>query len=220
MTAIPLEREVFYPESDGKPVAETEVHFDEITDLARALKERYRDDRDVYVGANMLFYYREGLPKHSVAPDVFVVHGVEKKKRRIYKLWEEGKAPSAVFEITSASTKNEDLRTKKALYEELGVEEYFLHDPLGEYLSPTLQGFRLIAGRYQRIIPQADGSVASRTLGLILKEDKGGLRLIDAATGEPLLRIEETQERARQAIAAEAEVARLRAELARLKQST
>lgn len=220
MTAIPLEREVFYPESDGQPVAETEIHFDEITDLARALKERYRNARDAYVGANMLFYYREGLPKHSVAPDVFVVFGIEKRRRRIYKLWEEGKVPSAVFEITSASTKQEDLKTKKALYEELGIEEYFLHDPLVEYLSPPLQGYRLVAGRYQRIIPSADGSVASRTLGLTLREDEGGLRLVDAATGAPLLRIDETQQRARRTDAAEAEVARLRDELARLKGST
>ena len=47
-----------------------------------------------------------------------------------------------VFEITSRGTRLEDLGTKRALYAMLGVREYFLYDPLGEYLQPPLQGYR------------------------------------------------------------------------------
>lgn len=222
MTAIPLPRpeEVDYPESDGKPMAETEVHWDEMVYLAGALKERFREQADVYVGSDMCFYYVQGDPKKYVAPDVFVVHGIPKlpkgQKRRIYKLWEEGHPPSLVIEVTSASTKDEDLLKKRPLYERIGVEEYFLHDPLGEYLDPKLQGFRLIAGRYQPMRPQRDGSLLSRTTGVLLKPEGQGVRLIDAATGQPLLTYEEIAESKR---AAEGELARLRAEIERLRET-
>jgi hypothetical protein len=130
--------------------------------------------------------------------------------RRTYKLWEEGRAPSLVIEVTSKSTQSEDEEKKKGVYERLGVEEYFLFDPFGEYLEPRLQGYRLVRGRYQPLRPQADGSLASRTTNLELVPEGARLRLRDAATGEPLLWGDETEE-ARQA----AEQGRQAAEQAR-----
>ncbi|MBD3762800.1 Uma2 family endonuclease, partial [Rhizorhabdus sp.] len=49
--------------------------------------------------------------------------------RDTYKTWEEGAVPSVVFEITSKTTKNEDIKTKFKVYQEIGVKEYFLFDP-------------------------------------------------------------------------------------------
>ena len=111
--------------------------------------------------------------------------------RRLYKVWEEGKPPTVVFEITSRTTRREDLGRKKNLYARLGVEEYFLHDVLGECMMPRLQGFRLEDGRYRRIELDADGSLESRALGLRMREDGMWLRLFDPATGEILLTPEE-----------------------------
>ncbi|HEV7507380.1 MAG TPA: Uma2 family endonuclease [Thermoanaerobaculia bacterium] len=212
MTAIPLQRDEYYPESDGKPLAETEVHLDEIVYLREALQERFRDVPDVYVGCDMCFYYIPGRRTIFVAPDLFVVFGVPKlrdgEKRRVYKLWEEGRAPQMVIEVTSDSTRDEDLQTKKDLYERLGVQEYFLHDPLGDYLNPRLQGFQLVAGRYKPMDPGKDSSLTSQSTGLLLKPENEGLRLIDAATGKLFLRSAEKDE----------ENARLRAELERRRQ--
>src|SRR5262245_54477245 len=131
---------VVYPESDGKPMGETDVHIDALIYLREALKDYFRDTPQVYVAGNTLLYYEESNPAACVAPDIFVVQGVIKRDRRVYKLWEEGQAPAVVFEITSRSTRLEDLGTKRALYAMLGVPEYFLYDPLGEYLQPPLQG--------------------------------------------------------------------------------
>lgn len=53
---------------------------------------RYADVPDVYVWGNLFLYYREGDPRACVAPDVFLIRGVGKRKenpRRTYKLWEE-----------------------------------------------------------------------------------------------------------------------------------
>jgi Uma2 family endonuclease len=214
MAAIPLKQEIFYPESDGRPMGETEDHVNEIVDLLTALKRRYRDVADVYVGADMFLYYVEGNPGRCVCPDVFVTVGIPKKpERRSYFLWREGRPPSMVIEVTSESSRRED-QDKKDLYARLGVEEYFLDDPLGEYLKPPLQGYRLVRGRYEPIEPDDEGALLSRTTGLRLRQEGKGVRLIDAETRKPLLRVDEQgrllDETQRALQAAEEEIARLR----------
>jgi Uma2 family endonuclease len=206
--------QIHYPESDGKPTGETDVHIDALIYLREALRDYFRDDPQMYVAGNMLFYYEEGDPAAWVAPDVFAVQGVAKGERRTYRLWEEGQAPIVVFEITSRGSRLEDLGTKRAIYAMLGVREYFLYDPLGEYLRPPLQGYRLQEGEYQRIPPGGGGGFTSQTLGLELRLEDGRLRLVNPATGERLLTPAETLVARR---VAEAELERLRAELARLR---
>jgi len=216
--SIPLQNEIHYPESDGRPMGETELHAQVLEDLRFALARRYAGVPDIYVWGNLFFYYREGDPKACVCPDVFLVKGVGKRtdnRRRTYKLWEEGGlAPSLVIELTSESTRDEDVEKKK-LYERLGVEEYLLFDPLGEYLRPRLQGFRLEDGRYQPLIQRVDGSLESRTTGLILKPEGRQLRLVDRETGEPLLTAAEADE-AR--LAAEEKLRALEEEVKRLRE--
>jgi Uma2 family endonuclease len=207
MAAIPLQRDVEYPYSDGQPMAESDVHRKEILDLIAALERRYRDAPDVYVAGNLFLYYRQGDPRAVVAPDVFLARGVPKGDRKIYKLWEEGRAPSLVIEVTSNSTRDDDVSRKKTCYEHLGVEEYILHDPEGEYLSPRLQGYRLAGNRYGSILPHADGSLASLATGLTLRVEGNHLRLVDTTTGERLLWVEELEDEIR---ALKAELARLR----------
>ncbi|HKH46143.1 MAG TPA: Uma2 family endonuclease [Thermoanaerobaculia bacterium] len=227
MATIPLRHDIDYPESDGQPTGETEFHRDEMFDLIAALKDQFLEIADVYVAGNLFLYYVEGDRRAVVCPDVFLVKGVPKQpKRRIYKLWEEGHAPSLVIEVTSLHTRAEDQKDKKKVYERLGVEEYFLHDPFGEYLSPVLQGFRLVEGRYRPLSPSPDGSLISNVTGLRLRPEGQRLRLLDLATGEPLLWDEEVREQARRAAraedalrAAEEEVAQLRRKLEDLKPS-
>jgi Uma2 family endonuclease len=223
MSAFPLQRDIEYPESDGQPMAETDLHRDEMFDLIQALTRRYRDVPDVYVSGNLFFYYVKGDPRAVVAPDVFLVRGVSKRKRRIYKLWEEGRVPSLVIELTSDNTQDEDVDKKKSLYQHLGVEEYFLHDPYQDYLDPSLQGFRLMKGRYQPILPGPDGSLLSLSTGLRLRTEGKRLRLVDAATNQPLLWAEELDAALEHEVAArrslEEELDRLRREVERKRRS-
>ncbi|MFL6235896.1 MAG: Uma2 family endonuclease, partial [Thermoanaerobaculia bacterium] len=167
----------------------------------------------VYVAGNLFFYYKKGDPRAVVAPDLFVVKGVAKRDRKVYKLWEEHRSPCFVVEVTSDSTRDEDLSDKLAVYEQLGVEEYFLFDPLGDYLDPRLQGHRLVNGRYRPAPLEKDGSLVSRTAGVTFRVEGKHLRLIESASGLPLLRYAEVADQSR---ALEDEVARLRAELERL----
>jgi len=196
---------VEYPDSDGRPIAETDRHSSELIDLVIRLKARYRADPNVYVTSSMFVYYEEGNPRSMLAPDVMVVFGVPKRERRVYLLWEEGEAPSVVFELSSRATWREDQRNKKALCARLGVSEYYLCDPAYEYLRPPLQGFRLAGDSYVPMVPTADGSLHSERLGLALALEAGQIRMTDLATGETLPTSAEMA----------SEVARLRAELAR-----
>ncbi len=200
--AVPI-----YPESDGKPMAETDIHAQCLIDLRTALDYHFREQSDIYVSGNLLVYYVEGNPAKCFAPDVFVVRGVPKGQRRIYKLWEEGVAPQFIIEITSRRTSREDLQTKWRLYEQLGVHEYFLFDPEYDYLDEPLLGYRLEAGRYQELNVK-DHRVSSEVVGLELVDTGQTLRLLDPVTGHFLPNSQEavaTQEQLQVALQAERE---------------
>ena len=205
--------EIEYPESDGQPIGETDFHFTTIILLVQALRD-YFAEQPVYVAGDLMFYYERGNPHAVKAPDVLVVKGVSKHKRRIYKLWEEQAVPCTLFEITSKQTGSADLTTKYQLYERLGVKEYFLFDPLGEYLQPNLQGFTLVKGRYQTLPLSAEGELISRELGLILRPQGDLLRLVDSYTGQMLAT---SKEYAGEVARAKAKIIELQQELDQLR---
>jgi len=208
-------RRVHYPESDGKPMGETDLHRDLMTDLIFALKWFLRSTR-AYVAGNLFIYYEEGNPRAAVAPDVFVALGVEQRRRRIFQTWREGgRAPDVVIEITSKKTRKDDRERKPTIYAALGVREYFIFDPYGEYLEPPLQGYRLVQGGYE---PIATYPLRSEVLNLELRQEDGMLRLYHPQTGERLPTSDEEAQARRAAEAARraAEAARLAAEAARL----
>lgn len=180
-----------YPTSDGKPLAENDAQARAILYAFGALRVHYEARPDVYVSADLLIYYEEGNPGVSVAPDVFVVFGVEDRIRGNYKVWEEGKGPDFVLEVASPNTWREDVGPKRTTYARLGVREYFLFDPTGEHLAPRLQGYRLVGSGYERLtaMESIDRTLAvpSDVLGLELRAKAGGeMRFCDPAKGEDL----------------------------------
>jgi Uma2 family endonuclease len=211
-------RKVEYPTSDGKPMAETEVHRDLMVDLIQTLKAHFEAVPDVYVSGNLMLFYEEGNKRKHISPDVFAVRGIPKGLREYYLTWEEGKGPDVALEITSKSTRSVDVKKKMALYRDvLGIAEYFLFDPYQDYLTPPMQGYRLVDGEYEQI-----GTVARRlpseVLGLHLERDGTQLRLFDPATGQRLPTTLERAEAERlRADQAELENAQLREELEALR---
>ena len=182
---------VHYPSSDGKPMAENDLQRNAIMYGIGALARHFRDRRDVYVSGDLLIYYEEGNPRVSIAPDVFVVFGVEKRERPNYKLWEERHAPAFVLEVASPSTWREDLGWKRSVYARLGVREYWQYDPAGEHLPARLQGERLTRSGYVRqpAATASDGTLTlrSETLGLDLRAAPGReMRFRDPLTGAKL----------------------------------
>jgi Uma2 family endonuclease len=212
-----------YPETDGKPMGETDMQRNEMVRHVELLR-RYFEGQRVYVSGDLLVYYEQGNPKKFVVPDAFVVKGVRQSPRRIYKIWEEGHAPHVIIETTSRKTRKRDMIVKPELYRKLGVKEYFLFDPEGDYLDPTLQGYRLDGVDYQRLAyGNRNGGnrngLWSEELQLTLFADAGILHFY-RLDGSRLLTFDEScdlEAEARQL--AEAEVRRLREELDRLRGS-
>ena len=214
----PAETRDLYPESDGKPMAETERHFREILKNFSRLENHFAPIPDVYVLGNMLMYYEEGDPHKSISPDIFVAFGVGRKERRTYMIWEEGKPPDFVLEFASKKTHRKDLIDKKRLYASIGIQEYFLYDVEGLYLPTALIGFRLVNTDYVEISANVNGGMPAVTLGLEFHLIDDEFSIYDPIKQEWLKtaaeRAENAEERAENA---EAEAAQLREEIERLK---
>ena len=227
----PTDTADMYPESDGKPIAETDLHIDAIYQMRQMLKAYFAENPDVYVSGNIMMYYVKGSPQQSVSPDILVSFGIGKKQRRTYKVWEEGKPPDFVLEFSSKSTYQNDLDDKMRLYAKIGITEYFLYDAERCYLPSSLMAFRLVDGEYVEIPQRPDGGFFSETLGLTfhLLDDSFGihdpdtekwLQSAEERAEEADERAEKAGERAEEADEraekAEAEIARLQEELKRL----
>jgi Uma2 family endonuclease len=199
-------RQIEYPESDGEPLGETDLHIHWIIRLRDILKYRYRGQR-VYVGADLMLYYKEGEPYRFVAPDVFVVLECDSGFRRTFKTWVEQRVPDVVFEITSKYSKDEDQSIKPDKYATIGVREYFLYDPEAEHLRPPLLGYRRSGSGFERIEPNDRGLLECQCLGMTLELDGRDLVLRDAATGSDLMTHLEAAEAQRRAAEAQREAA-------------
>src|SRR5712691_1883761 len=203
MSVVQTPQRIYYPSSDGQPVAESDFQLHPLLYAVTALRTSFQDRADVYVAGNMFIYYEEGNPEAVVAPDVFVVLGTAKRDRSSYMLWEEPKGPDFVLEITSRSTRTKDQGPKRGTYAFLGIREYFQYDPTHDYLVPPLQGACLIAGGYQPLSPTTlpDGTLVihSDVLGLDLRLAGDTLRFYDPVTGQKLLSHEEIAQAWREA---------------------
>jgi Uma2 family endonuclease len=202
-----------YPTSDGQPMAETDWHRDLMLLLIEVLRAFYANQQ-VYVTGNILVYYEPGNKRRHISPDVWLARGVDNYQRPNYLIWQEPRGPEFIIELTSKTTRNEDQRSKFNRYRDvLKVREYFLFDPLGDYLDPRLQGYRLRGNRYQRIHPR-NGRLPSQVTGLHLEAHGDMLRIWNPTTQTwlplPAERLTEAETRATDA-AARATDAELRA---------
>ncbi len=202
--------DIIYPESDGKPMAEADLHIEEIIRMRHILKAHFAERPDVYVSGNIMMYYEEDVIQSSVSPDILVTFGIGKKRRRTYKTWEEGKPPDFVMEFSSRGTYRDHLNDKVELYAKIGISEYFLYDAERRYLPSYLMGYRLVDGSYVEILQQPDGGFFSETLNLTIHLLDDTIGVYDPGTGKWLQSAEERAEEA------ETEVERLQEELKRL----
>jgi Uma2 family endonuclease len=217
---------IYYPSSDGEPMAETPIHAHCMVMLFQALQDFFRDRPEMYIAINMNWYWQKGNPKARRAPDVMVIPGIGQGDRNSIRTWNEGGArPSVCFEMASKKTWKKTLGVVKDNYEANGVKEYFIFDPRFQFLDEPLLGFRLQRKRYVEIGPERGGGMVSEQLKLRLVPKLDRLRVFNMATGEEILTREEViaQERAQaemeraRADALANEIVRLKAQLYDLK---
>ncbi len=181
LSSISQKTEIFYPSSDGEPLAESYLHLYAILVTLEVLTQ-YLAGRQATVLSNQFLYYAQGFPKLRVAPDTMVIFDVAPGGRDNYKIWEEGQVPSVIFEMTSQGTKKQDQEAKKTLYEQLGVTEYWLFDPKGEWIEEKLRGYRLQQEQYTLVTDRR-----SEPLQLRLEVDGHLIAFYREDTNEKLL---------------------------------
>jgi len=242
---LPLTPELFLdPELDDK-MAQGEWHDETSVEIKTLLQSHFRGQREVRVFRDLKHLLGRGLP--APAPDVSVVRGLrDPTPLDSLDVVKQGVRPSLVIEVVSplsARVRQTDLEDKVQIYQLVGIPEYLIVDTPTRKRAPrrcTLLGYRLGAtGRYQPIVPDAEGRLLSETTGVLFQIGPTGDRvlLFDSVTGRRLLNQEEQEERAAQEAeradreaeradreaearkAAEAENARLREELERLRLS-
>ena len=213
--------DVFYPSSDGRPMAENMWQAEAIMNAGGDLGSARPK---ALVAADILVYPEKGNRRNNIAPDVLVGLGLGTHKRSSYFVWEEGKPPDWVLEVASPSTKKKDLDDKRRKYAEMGVPEYWMFDAKGDVYppgTPRLQGLKLADGEYRPLKSRlVDGQrmIRSEVLGLDVRVDGELLRFRDVATGRDVRHrgeIEADEERAH--AAAERAQAQARQEAAQRK---
>ena len=198
---------IIYPETDDQPMPDAEYQSLIFRKALTPLENHFRKIPSARVNGNTFLYYVEGDPKQSVSPDCYVVfnitpeaiHSLSQEGNNTYLLWEVGKPPDFVMEIASHSTRNADLVSKRRLYAELGIPEYWRYDQTGgDFYGDPLVGERLVDDEYQRIQMREDedGRVWGRSdvLNLDLYWDDGELRYWNPVAEEWLLDYEEEHE--------------------------
>ncbi len=171
-----------YPSEDDEPMAATGFHGVQIRTFSDQLARYFNTESSVYIGIDSFIYYYEGDRTKFVAPDIYIVLGVEKyPERRSFYTWAEGAVPTVVFEFLSDSTAAQDRGAKLRQYLlDIGVAEYFIHQPEGDK-PPEFRGWRRSpSGEIEGIPPDAEGGLFSQSLNLWLRwEDYiGNVRLL------------------------------------------
>ena len=176
----PTEEDELYPDSDGKPMAVSDLHRRILMRTLQVLDAHFEERPEVYVSGDILMYYVEGDPRQSVSPDVLVAFGLGKKPRRSYLVWKERKVPDFAMEFSSKGTYRNDLGRKMELYASLGIQDYFLYDAEGLYLPSPIMGFTLVDGSYVPILAGPDRGLHSTALGLDFYASDVGLGIYDS----------------------------------------
>jgi len=119
-----------YPDSDAQPIAGNTLQFQWIVAVQGNLDAIFRDDPNVSVAGDLLWYPVEGNNQLRVAPDAMVVFGRPKGHRGSYMQWREDNiAPQVVFEVLSPGDRPGEMTRKFKFHERYGVDEYYLMDP-------------------------------------------------------------------------------------------
>lgn len=142
-------------------------------ELLRQVLEILWAGRDrFFIGGDQFLYFsaEQLLTQDFRGPDFYLALDVEKRMRKSWVVWQEGKAPDLIIELLSRRTARNDRTTKKQVYQDqVRVPEYYWYDPEADELA----GFALRDRVYEPIVPDERGRLVSPLLGLALARWRG-----------------------------------------------
>lgn len=172
MTAATEQSMIVYPSSDGKPMADSTIQYDWITKIKDGLEALFKDDPNVFIAGDLLWYPIEGEVKICQAPDVMVAFGRPKGVRQSYLQWNEGNiAPQVVFEILSFSNTKKEMNKKLFFYNQHQVEEYYVYDHRRKKLDGWLRNEGILD------VIESIASWVSPRLGVRFELEEEGLEI-------------------------------------------
>ncbi|MES1240214.1 MAG: Uma2 family endonuclease [Acidobacteriota bacterium] len=226
LVEMPLTPELFLNPRFGDHMTQGKRHGETVYEIYGALVRFFGPIPDVVVTYDVQHRFGPGLSQPS--PDVSVIRGVRDKKadRKSFDIAAEGVRPCLVVEVVSplsSRIRKTDMEDKVALYRRVGIQEYLIVDCQRHDRHYRLLGYRLGSSGYQRVELDEQERFLSETTGLWFQVTPDGdhVRTFEHPSGRLLLTHDEeadlrsaAEEKAR---VAEDEVARLRAELDRLR---
>lgn len=165
-----------------EPQMETPAHSEQLEILMAILRRLWQGRNDIYFRANATIHFSADRlkTKDFRGPDLFVVKNPKQRgpgDRNSWVVWEEdGRYPDLIIELLSQKTANNDRGEKKDIYENtFRTPEYFYFSPAKTKTTEKNEfaGFRLHAGTYEPIAPNANGWLWSETIGLFLGVHQG-----------------------------------------------
>lgn len=209
-----LDEDILFPDSDGKPMADNTEQYRWIVIIKENLEILLAAFDDVFIAGDLLWYPVRSQLVSPTAPDVMVVFGRLKGKRRSYRQWnEENIPPQVVFEILSHSNNTDEMNRKLEFYNTYGVDEYYIYDPE----SFQLDGWLRQNGNLSKLW-QMDGWVSPR-LKIRFETSQGEL-VIYRPDGQRFLNsIEQEQQKQQEQQRAEQEYQRAEQEYQRAEQA-
>ncbi len=174
-----------YDPFDPDPMPDAMLQYPVLKGLLVVLSSRAQaknSGQPLFDSSNTIVCYDPSDLNIRVAPDYYFAVGVDPATvlfRGIYQTWIQGKPPDFVLEVASPSTARNDETTKRDIYANMGVPEYWRYDPT-DLVDPNqrplyavpLVGEILIDGTYQpiEITPGPEGCIMgySAALGVSL----------------------------------------------------
>lgn len=231
---VPLTPEDYLNPRFGDKWLQGRIHSEQTPDVADRLRRWFRLRPEILVLNDVQHRLGPGFPNPS--PDISVIQGARHPDSNLstFDVVKQGVVPRMIIEMISPRDRRireVDEIDKVVLYQRVGVPEYLMVRLPRRRERYGISGYRLDqAGVYQPIMPGEQGRLLSETTGLWFAVTPAGDGLVihDAATGK-LLRASKEEEEGREAAEAKAateaearqiaetEIARLRAEIERLR---
>jgi hypothetical protein len=194
---IAVDIPIMYEDEGQDEVGETDIHWRCCEILRNGLIAHFGPGSPYRVFSDLNLYYHRIDRDAYVSPDTFAVIPAKPLPEEVtsYFFGEDGPEPAIVMEVLSKrSAQQQDLTNKPEIYATLGagVPEYILVDVTGKFLPQKLLLKRLQPDLTWADEQDSDGGVTSRLGFRVIIDHDGMIRLLNAQTGRPYPRPEET----------------------------
>ena len=155
--------EIIYPDSDGQPMSDNTKQFELIVTIQGGIDALYKDNENVFVAGDLLWYPVEGDNKTRQAPDTMVVFGRPKGYRGSYQQWlEDNIAPQVVKKTGCLLLHPAQFRIRH----------------LALQLIPNCKGsFQIGVAREGSRLPPSHGTVCYQEFNQAAQDDRKGRKL-------------------------------------------